>query len=296
VGGVGPEDVAVDGEGHIFTGVEDGRILRVSADGSRVDTVAHTGGRPLGVELHPDGTLVVCDPFRGLLRIDPQDGRVDTLATEVDGTPIRYFDNAHVAPDGRIYFSDSSQRFGHEHWRADIVEHSGTGRLLRWDPDGAVEVLLEGLQFANGVVVAPDQSHVVVAETGAYRVTKLWLSGDRAGRTETLIDNLPAFPDNASLGDDGLLWIALPSPRNPALDRVHRLHPMVRRMVWALPERLQMQPKKTMWVMALDWDGKVVHDLQRSDVPHTFVTGVRQRHGKVYLGSLTASTIAVLDL
>jgi hypothetical protein len=51
-----------------------------------------------------------------------------------------------------------------------------------------------------------------------------------------------------------------------------------------------------MWVMALDWDGSVVHDLQRSDVPHTFVTGVRQRHGKVYLGSLTASTIAVIDL
>ncbi len=296
IDGVGPEDVAVDDEGRIFTGVEDGRILRITPDGARVDTVADAGGRPLGVELLPDGSLIVCNPFRGLQRVDPDRGRVESVATEVDGGPIRYSDNAHVTPDGRIYFSDSSQRFGHDHWRADILEHSGTGRLLRWEPGGRVEVLLEDLQFANGVVAAPDQSYVLVAETGAYRITRLWLDGERTGQTDTLIDNLPGFPDNISWGDDGLLWVALPNPRNALLDRAHRMHPMVRRVVWALPEWLQPQPERTMWAMAVDSDGRVVHDLQRPGDPHAFVTGVRRRNGKLYLGSLTASTVAVLDL
>src|SRR5688500_1710035 len=63
IGAVGPEDVAVDDDGRIFTGVEDGRILRVAPDGATVDMVTHVGGRPLGVELHPDGSLIVCNAF-----------------------------------------------------------------------------------------------------------------------------------------------------------------------------------------------------------------------------------------
>jgi sugar lactone lactonase YvrE len=51
VNGHGPEDVVVDGEGRIYTGVDDGRILRLSPDGQRIDVIADTGGRPLGLEL-----------------------------------------------------------------------------------------------------------------------------------------------------------------------------------------------------------------------------------------------------
>ena len=65
----GAEDVVVasDGpdEGAVFTGTEDGRIFRISPDGGRVEPVAHTGGRPLGIEADPEGRLVVCDARRG---------------------------------------------------------------------------------------------------------------------------------------------------------------------------------------------------------------------------------------
>ena len=39
---------------------------------------------------------------------------------------------------------------------------------------------MDGLQFANGVVLSPDESYLLVAETGAYRITRLWLGGARA--------------------------------------------------------------------------------------------------------------------
>ena len=54
----------VTGLGPGVTGTEDGRILRVSADGGVVELLAMTGGRPLGLELAPDGSLVVCDASR----------------------------------------------------------------------------------------------------------------------------------------------------------------------------------------------------------------------------------------
>jgi sugar lactone lactonase YvrE len=293
-GGTGPEDVAIDPDGNLYTGVSDGRILRLAPDGA-VREVADTGGRPLGIEVHPDGDLVICDAYRGLLRVDPVRGTETVLVDEVDGERMLLCDNAALARDGSIYFSDSSRRFTLAHWRADLMEHSGTGRLLRRDPSGRVEVLLSGLQFANGVALAADESFVAVAETGAYRVARLWLSGPRAGQHDVLIDNLPGFPDNLSTGDGGRLWIAIPSPRNPLLDWAHARPPWVLRAMWALPDRLQPPPEQTAWVMAVDADGRVVHDLQGRHGYH-MVTGVREHNGQLYLGSLTDSSVATVSL
>ena len=74
VPGPGAEDVVVAGkgrdEGAVFTGTEDGAVWRVSHDGNRIDQVADTGGRPLGIEIDLDGRLLVCDAKRGLLRVN----------------------------------------------------------------------------------------------------------------------------------------------------------------------------------------------------------------------------------
>jgi len=296
VSGVGAEDVVLDADGRLITGVEDGRILRISNEGRQIEQVADTGGRPLGIELLPDGRLLVCDAHRGLLRVDPDSGSIDVLAYEVDGRPMLFCNNAAVARDGTMYFSDSSRRFGIEHWRAEMIEHSGTGRLLRLDASGSVSVVMDGLEFANGVTLAADESFVAVAETGAYQVRRLWLTGPSAGSVDVFVSNLPAVPDNMSTGSDGLIWIALPSHRPAALDWLHSKPPLLRKLSWALPERFQPGESRTVWVMAVDGDGRVVHDLQGPGDRYHMVTGVRERAGRVYLGSLVESAVAVLEL
>jgi sugar lactone lactonase YvrE len=297
--GAGPEDVALDAEGRVLTGVEDGRVLRLSPHGDLVEVVADTGGRPLGVEIDRDGTLVVSDAHRGLLRVDPAGGRVTTLVAAGDdagGAPLTLCDNATVASDGAIFFSDSSGRFTLDHWQADLLEHSGTGRLLRRSPDGAVEPVLTGLHFANGVALSGDESFVVVAETGAYRLTRLWLTGPAAGTTDVLVDNLPGFPDNVSLGGDGLLWVALASPRNALMDRLAPRHPALRRALWALPAALRPAPANTAWVQAYTQRGELVHDLQSTVEGFSMVTGVRVVDGAVWLGSLHGGHVATFAL
>jgi sugar lactone lactonase YvrE len=291
VNGVGAEDVVVD-KGHVFTGVEDGRILRLTPDGRRLDTIADTGGRPLGIELYPDGRLLVCDSKRGLLLVDRSSGDVEVLVAR--GPDLRVCNNAAVAADGTVYFTDSTSRFDLDHWKADLLEHSGTGRLLRRDPDGTLEVLLSGLQFANGVALAADESWVVVASTGSYRLDRVELP---SGKHTTLVEALPAFPDNISTGTDGLVWVALASPRIAALDLAHRLHPAVRKAVWALPEPLQVKEKRVVWVRAVDGTtGEVVHDFRSVRPDYHMVTGVREVDGVVYLGSLNERAIAYFSL
>ncbi|MEV4538151.1 SMP-30/gluconolactonase/LRE family protein [Asanoa sp. NPDC049518] len=291
VGAAGPEDVVIHPDGHLYTGVADGRILRLPLAGGPPSMVATTGGRPLGIEVDPNGDLVVSDAYRGVLRVAPAGGAVEVLSSG-----YRLCDNAAVARDGTIWFSDSSQRHDLAHWRADILEHTGTGRLLRRDPSGSVSVVLDGLQFANGVALAADESFVAVAETGAYRISRVWLTGPRAGEHDILVDNLPGFPDNLSTGTDGRIWIALATPRNPRLDRLLPRPPALRKVVWALPLALQPAPARTIWVQAVDATGTVVADLQREGTDYHMVTGVREHEGHLYLGSLTESTVAVVAL
>lgn len=296
VNGTGPEDVLVDEQGRLLTGVDDGRILRLSDEGRRIDVVAETRGRPLGIELLGDGRLLVCDARAGLLAVDPESGSVEPLVTAgaVAATrPLNLCNNAAVARDGTVFFTDSTQRFGLEHFMADLLEHGGTGRLLRRDVSGEVTELLDGLQFANGVALSADESYVAVAETGSYQIRRVWLD---SGRSDVLVDNLPGIPDNLSTGQDGVIWVALATPRNPVLDRTSR-YPVLRKATWALPPALLTKLEvRTTWVVAVDDTGRIVHDLQTSAPGYHMVTGVRQHDGKLYLGSLREQGIAVIDL
>lgn len=296
VPGRGAEDVLVGPDGRIFTGVEDGRIVAVSPDGRTTEVVADTGRRPLGLEWHPAGWIVVCDAHRGLLRLDPDSGRIDELVTEHDGIPLRLCNNAAVADDGAIYFSDSSQRFGIEYWRADLFEHSATGRLFRRAPHGRVDLLAADLAFANGVALTADRSSVVVAETAAYRLRRYHLAGPLAGQLETFVDRLAGFPDNVSTGTDGLIWVALASPRNRLLDRMLPLPGVLRKAAWRLPDSVQPKPAREFAVHAYDSDGRIVHAYEGQHPAFHLTTGVREHEGTVWLGSLEDSAIAAFAI
>ncbi|GAA3436064.1 hypothetical protein GCM10018954_056730 [Kutzneria kofuensis] len=176
---------------------------------------------------------------------------------------------------------------------ADLLEHGGTGRLLRRDVSGEVTELLDGLQFANGVALSADESYVAVAETGSYRISRVWLD---TGRSEVLADNLPGIPDNLSTGADGLIWVALATPRNPVLDWTASRNPLLRKATWALPPSVLTRFEvRTTWVVAIDDSG--AHRAGPADLGagYHMVTGVRQHGGKLYLGSLREQGIAVID-
>jgi sugar lactone lactonase YvrE len=230
--------------------------------------------------------------------VDPESGAVwDLFAadTAVGGQTMLLCNNSTIGSDGAIWFSDSSSRFPQPLWKADILEHSGTGRLLRRGTDGRVEVVATGLQFANGVALAPDESFVVVAESGGYRLTRMWLTGPKDGQQDVLVE-LPGFPDNVAVGTDGLLWVAIGSPRNAALDLLSPRHPLWRKVVWALPDAVQPKPADTAWVQAFSFDGTLVHDFQRRIDGFSMVTGVREHEGTVWMGNLHSRAIAAFDV
>lgn len=294
--GLNPEDVILDKEGRIYCGLEDGSILRMNADGSDTDIVANTNGRPLGLDWLPDGRLLVCDCLRGLLAVDTSNGSVELLLDSVHGKKMMICNNPSVAKDGTVYFSDSSTRYPLTEIRRDIIEHIATGRLLRRNTDGTVDVLLDHLQFANGVVLAEDESFVLVAETGANRINRVWLKGSMKGSSEIFADNLPGMPDNMSRGSDGLFWVALPSAVDKRLRLLHRLPTVMRQLIARIPEELQPPDQRSVLFMAFNSAGHCVHFIEGNPLRFHLVTGVREQNGKLYAGSIAENAVAVIDL
>lgn len=301
--GTAPEDVVVDPEGRLVAGGEDGTIWRWPARAAHSDgtgavppeAIARTGGRPLGVEIDPrDGTLIVCDAYRGLLRIG-HDGAVTDLAAQVDGTPILFCNNAAVAAGGTVYFSDSSTRYPLSAWKRDLLEHRPNGRLLRYDPDdGSVDVVVDGLYFPNGVALTPDERAVLLVETTTHRLMRVPLTGDGNGAAQEIAD-LAAYPDNMSAVGDGTYWIALPSPRLPVAERMLP-HPGVRRVVALLPEKIQPKPGRYGLVALVDGDGTVLRTVHGPAGHYSMITGVRQHGSTLWLGSLTEPGVARITL
>jgi hypothetical protein len=100
----------------------------------------------------------------------------------------------------------------------------------------------------------------------------------------TWVEDLPGHPDNISLGSDGLVWVTIASPTDPALRVLQRSPAAVRGLVRRAPERFKPTPKRRM-----------VHDLAFDATHWHLATGVREHDGRVWLGSLVEPAIAWSD-
>ncbi|MEB4208335.1 SMP-30/gluconolactonase/LRE family protein [Mycobacterium sp. 94-17] len=295
--GNGPEDVVRDAAGRLWTGLEDGRIVRVEPGRGDPTVVADTGGRPLGLHVARDGRILICDSHRGLLALNPDLGTLDVLVESVGGRRLKFCSNVTETADGTIYFTESTSDFHFENYTAPIVEARATGGLYRLNADGTVAMLVSGLYFANGVTPTADGSALVFAETLARRLSKYWLTGPRAGSVTPLAVHLPGMPDNLSTGADGRIWAALVAEANPALESLFPRAPIIRQLVWRLPERLQPKIKPEIWAVAFDPDsGVAVAGLRTQRPDFGSATGVVEAAGRLWMGTISYPALAHVDL
>jgi sugar lactone lactonase YvrE len=281
----GPEEVAVDSQDRVYGGTQDGKIMRLHADG-KLETFAETNGRPLGIQFDKNKNLIVCDAYKGLLSINPK-GTIKVLATSADGVPFKFTDALDISSDGTVYFTDASSKYAQKEYLYDLLESKPHGRFLSYDPaTGRTKVLLKDLYFANGVALSQQEDFVLINETYRYRIVRYWLKGAKAGTHDIFIDNLPGFPDNISSNHKGKFWLALFTVRNKAADKLHPT-PFLKAQMSKLPKALWPKPEPYGLVLALNEKGKIIQSLHEPTGKHLKeITSAREYGGYLYLGSL----------
>jgi hypothetical protein len=83
---------------------------------------------------------------------------------------------------------------------------------------------------------------------------------------------------------------------DPVVELLRNRGPLlVRKAATRIPELMHPKPKRTARVQAYDETGRLVHDIDAAADEFHMVTGVREHHGQVWMGSLLEPALAVLS-
>ena len=213
-----PLETLADGLGHPEGPdiLPDGRIVMVETYTSKliawsaergIHDYADCGGGPNACMLGSDGAAYITQNggtvgrWRAEVMSQPSiqkawpDGRVEFVATEVDGVRLQAPNDLTFGPDGRLYFTDPADY---------TPDERGAGRIFALDADGTGELLEElPRAYPNGIAAEPDGSIVWVEsyDRGVYRRPP----GGRSSRIHQLPER--HIPDGLKIDEHGRLWV-----------------------------------------------------------------------------------------
>ncbi|HUZ58843.1 MAG TPA: SMP-30/gluconolactonase/LRE family protein [Hanamia sp.] len=197
------EGPATDIEGNIYcTTLSGGTILKIDSE-NNITEWAHSGC-PNGQIILQGGDHLVCDVKLAAVTRFGNDGRF--LKNEIQ----KYCsDKEFSCPNdlvtdniGNLYFTDSVRR---------------KGKICYVGIDGLQSILLEELDYPNGIILSHNQKILYVAESYQNRILKIEL--ERPGKTSKVhvFAELPVhssgkkennLPDGLALDHNGNIWVA----------------------------------------------------------------------------------------
>lgn len=311
-GSRGPECLAFDQRGRLYTGTKEGMLWRIDAptgENPQPFKLGKLPNRPLGLVFVGDDLYVAV--FReGIIKVTGLGGWLDgaskknsqlrwrIVADEAGGQPILFPNGLTADQQGNMYITDSTSRFSRRDNNSmtvtayDVLEAGANGRLIAFDPrSGKTRVVAEDLHFPNGVLVHPDGKHVLVSETSRYRVLSIPRDESvdedavsQADEPKVWIDQLPGFPDNLSADDQGNIWLGLAQARSGMLDDLHA-RPRLKRLLISLPAFLWKHPHAYGLVQQFDASGKARLSLHDADNKVHSISSAVVRDGWLFLGS-----------
>jgi len=164
----------------------------------RSEVIARVPAMPMGTGWLPDGRLLIVSSRDGrLLRREP-DG---SLVTHADLTSLAAHPWSDMVVDGRgnAYIGNLGFDFPGGEF--------APGILALVTPDGSAREVADGISFANGMVVTPDNSTLILAESYANRLTAFDVAADGSLSSRRVWADLDGgFPDGICLDAESAVW------------------------------------------------------------------------------------------
>lgn len=198
------EGPAIDPLGNIFfTTLTGGKIIKIDKS-NRITTWAQSRC-PNGQIILKNGHHLVCDVnLKSLVHFDETGKCIKTVFNESSMVqPANCPNDLIMDTPGNIYFTDSVRE---------------TGRVYFLDSRGKQKVILDQLDYPNGIALSADEKWLFVAESYKNRIIRVNLiSPGKTAEEAHVFVNLPAnksgnetdnLPDGITMDKYGNLWVA----------------------------------------------------------------------------------------
>lgn len=194
------EGPSFDRAGNLYvTDIPYGRIFRISP-ALEWELVAEYDGWPNGIAIHADGSLWIADYRRGILRLDPRTGALDTPLGHRNSEGFKGPNDLTFDRAGNLYFTDQGQ----------TGLHDPTGRVYRLAPSGKLDRLLDNVPSPNGIALDREEAFLYTAVTRGNSVWRGPLLADgslsKVGAFRTFFG--ASGPDGLAVDADNRLVVA----------------------------------------------------------------------------------------
>ena len=199
----------------------DGKISRWKPGGAGPEVFRDPSGGSNGLRFDPRGRLIACEAGNRRITRTELDGSVTVMADRYEGHRFNSPNDLTMDSWGRIYFSDP--RYG----KRDTMEMDMEGVYRIDAPGKVVRVLGREVERANGVLVAPGDKYLYVADNNnnnAGGARKLWRFDLRPDGSVNAASRRLIYdwkdgrgPDGVKISARGLLFVAggLNAPHPP---------------------------------------------------------------------------------
>jgi sugar lactone lactonase YvrE len=222
-------------------------IIAVDLEGNS-EVIARMPSFPFCIHFLPDGQLIIVSARdRLLLRREP-DG---SLVTHADLSSLSEHPWNDIVVDGRGNAYTGNMGF-------DFPEGEfAPGILALVTPNGSARQVADGVAFPNGIVVTPDNSTLILAESYSNRLTAFDIAADGSLSNRRVWAELgDGVPDGICLDAEGAVWYGdVPNRRCVRVREGGEVLQTIELDRGCFACMLGDPARRTLFMVAQEWDG-----------------------------------------
>src|SRR6202521_3358889 len=151
----------------LFSDIPNNRIMRFSEDDGHLSVYRQPSMNSNGNTIDREGRLITCEHSGRRVTRTELDGSITIIADKYNGKKLNSPNDAVVASDGSIWFTDPVYGIGGFYEGLKAEPEQEKHNVYRVDPkSGDVKVVVDDFVEPNGIALSPDEKKLYVLDTG----------------------------------------------------------------------------------------------------------------------------------
>ena len=204
----------------LFSDIPNNRIMRFSEDDGHLSVFRQPSMNSNGNTIDREGRLITCEHSGRRVTRTELDGSITIIADKYNGKKLNSPNDAVVASDGSIWFTDPVYGIGgyYEGVKADPEQEKHN--VYRVDPkSGDIKVVVDDFVEPNGIALSPDEKKLYVIDTGFtdgpdnpshIRAFDLDVGAGKVSKGKVFAEMpKPSITDGMRCDTDGRVWCSV---------------------------------------------------------------------------------------
>ncbi len=151
----------------LFSDIPNNRIMRFSEDDGHLSVYRQPSMNSNGNTIDREGRLITCEHSGRRVTRTELDGSITIIADKFNGKKLNSPNDAAVASDGSIWFTDPVYGIGGYYEGIKAAPEQEKHNVFRVDPkSGDIRVVVDDFVEPNGIAFSPDEKKLYVIDSG----------------------------------------------------------------------------------------------------------------------------------